>query len=561
MKIKYLGKIVGLFVFLFAVIINAKSQHVHKWEVYPIVFTANGKYSNPYAEIPVHKSEDLLSVTFKGIDGEAKDKTIEIAGFWDGGNEWKVNFAAPHTGIWKYASFSTDDGLNGIAGEIKVVEWSEEELKSNPTRNGFIRVREDGKNAGHYFEYDSGEPFLWIGDTWWNWTNRRIHFETFQKMVDNRAEKGFNVGQLFVPGNGWGRESSLLDESYSVLDTEHVRKVEQMISYANSRGITVWIHGWWSRPELDEKIGAEKMKRWWRYLIHRFGAYNVIWVLAGEYNMDNNAGFDLGFWKELGEMVKNEDPWTRIVSLHNTPPFWDGGAEAPQWSTGEVLHNEPWLDYNQSQSGHGKYANEMIPVIIEKEYKRKPAKPIVVTEPWYEFIEGNPTGKDVRLAAWGAVLSGAAGHTYGGGHVWLASVPEAPSRGGGPWPIEVGAEIESFDYEGAVSMQHLATFFKNVKWWEMKPYPDLVSDSPQPFCLANPGKEYVIYLRYGGMMHLDMGQAATGKQFTAYWYNPATGESTSKWQVQGGQKVQFTAPGMYPGALDYSDWVLHVFEN
>ncbi len=558
---KYLGKIAGLLFFLVAIMFNAKSQQVHRWEVYPIVFTANGKYSNPYAEIPIQKSGDLLRVTFTGTDGEAKDKTIEIAGFWNGGNEWKVNFAAPHTGTWKYTSFSTDDGLNGITGEIKVVEWSEKELKSNPVRNGFIRVREDGKNAGHYFEYDNGEPFLWIGDTWWNWTNRRIHFKTFQKMVDNRAEKGFNVGQLFVPGNGWGRESSLLDESYSVLDTDHARKVEQMIAYANSMGITVWIHGWWSRPELDKKIGAEKMKRWWRYLIHRFGAYNVIWVLAGEYNMHNNAGFNLGFWKELGEMVKNEDPWNRIVSLHNTPPFWDGGAEAPQWSTGEVLHNEPWLDYNQSQSGHGKYANEMIPVIIENEYKRKPAKPIVVTEPWYEFIEGNPTGKDVRLAAWGAVLSGAAGHTYGGGHVWLASVPEAPSRGGGPWPIEVGAEMESFDYEGAVSMQHLATLFKNVKWWEMKPYPDMVSDSPQPFCLANPGKEYVVYLRYGGMMHLDMGQAATGKQFTAYWYNPSTGESTSKRQVQGGQKVQFTAPGMYPGTLEYSDWVLHIYES
>jgi len=558
---KYLVKIVGLFVFLAAVIFNAKSQQLHKWEVQPIVFTANGQYSNPYAEIPDPKSEDLLRVTFKGVDGEAKDKIIEIVGFWDGGNEWKVNFAAPCTGTWEYASSSDDKGLNGVTGTIEVAEWSDEELEANPVRRGFIRVNRSGKNAGHWFEYADGEPFLWIGDTWWNWTKRGIHFETFQKMVDNRAEKGFNVGQLFVPGNGWGRESSLLDESYSVLDTDHARKVEEMIAYANSKGITVWIHGWWSRPELNEKIGAEKMKRWWRYLIHRFGAYNVIWVLAGEYNMHNNAGFSLDFWKELGEMVKNEDPWNRIVSLHNTPPFWDGGAEAPQWSTGEVLHNEPWLDYNQSQSGHGKYANEMIPLIVAGEYQRQPAKPIVVTEPWYEFVEGNPTGKDIRLAAWGAVLSGAAGHTYGGGHVWLASVPESPSRGGGAWPIEVGAEIESFDYEGAVSMQHLAAFFKKVKWWDMKPSPKLVTDSPQPFCLANPGKEYVVYLRYGGMMHLDMGEAAVGKQFSFYWYNPATGESTSERKITGGRKVQFTAPGMYPATLDYSDWVLHVFEN
>jgi hypothetical protein len=537
------------------------AQTLHTWEVFPITFNSEKTPENPYAAIPVNNGDDFLKVTFNGVSGEAKGYKLELTGFWNGGNEWRVNFAAPASGTWEYVSFSKDRRLNSKKGKIEVKDWSPAELEANPVRRGFIQVKQTGKNAGHLFEYTNGEPFLWVGDTWWNWTKRSIHFETYQKMVDDRADKGFNIGQLFVPGNGWGRESSLHDETYSTLDTEHARKVEQMIAYANSKGITVWIHGWWSRPELDEKIGAEKMKRWWRYLIHRFGAYNVIWVLAGEYNMHNNAGFDIDFWKELGELVKNEDPYQRIVGNHNTPPFWDGGAEAPQWSTGEVLHNETWLDYNQTQTGHGKYANEMIPVIIEKEYKRKPAKPIVVTEPWYEFIEGNPSGKDIRLAAWGAILSGAAGHTYGGGHVWLASVPESPSRGGGAWPIEVGAEIESFDYEGAVSMKNLASFFKNVKWWEMKPSPELVGDSPQPFCLANPGKEYVVYLRYGGMMHLDMGEASNGKQFTAYWYNPATGESTSKRQVQGGQKVQFTSPGMYPGTLEYSDWVLHVSEN
>jgi hypothetical protein len=63
------------------------------------------------------------------------------------------------------------------------------------------------------------------------------------------------------------------------------------------------------------------------------------------------------------------------------------------------------------------------------------------------------------------------------------------------------------------------------------------------------------------MMHLDMGETAAGKSFSWYWYNPATGESTSKRKVTGGRKVQFTAPGMYPGTLDYSDWVLHILSE
>jgi hypothetical protein len=558
----YIKPVLKVAVFLLVIFIftnQTKCQTIHKWEVFSISFESKNTSENPYTEIPATKSGDLLEVHFKGIEGEAKGKEFKMIGFWNGGNEWKVNFAAPFSGSWEYKSVSPDKRMNGKTGNINVINWSPEELKSNSTRNGFIKVKQSGENAGHYFQYADGEPFLWIADTWWNWTKRNIQFETFQKLVDDRAEKGFNIGQLFVPGNGWGRESSLLDKTYSELDTEHMKKVEQMIAYANSKGITVWIHGWWSRPELNKTIGEEKMRRWWRYLVHRLGAYNVVWVLAGEYNMHNNGGFKLDFWKELGKIVKSDDPYNRIVGLHNTPPFWDGGAEAPQWSTGEVLHNEPWLDYNQSQTGHGKYANEMIPVIIKKEYQRQPAKPILVTEPWYEFVEGNPTGQDIRLAAWGSILSGAAGHTYGGGHVWLGSVPEAPSGSGGTWPIEVGAELSSFDYEGAVSMQHLASFFKNINWWKLTPHPELVNDYPQPFCLAIPGKEYIVYLRYGGMINLDIGQNNTEKELSYYWYNPATGEATSKNSIKGNHTLQFVAPGIYPGSLKYSDWVLHVF--
>jgi hypothetical protein len=378
--------------------------------------------------------------------------------------------------------------------------------------------------------------------------------------VDDRSEKGFTIGQLFVPGNGWGRESSLLDETYSILDTDHANKVEEMIKYANSKGITVWIHGWWSRQDMEKNIGAEKVQRWWRYLISRFGAYNVVWVLAGEYNMYNYGGFPIDFWKDLGKLIKEEDPYERITGVHNTPPFWDGGAEAPQWATGSILHSETWLDYNQSQVGHGKYANEMIPGVVSEEYGRQPAKPIVVTEPWYEFIEGNPTGMDIRFAAWSAILSGAAGHTYGGGHVWLASVPEAPG-GGGSWPYEKGFDRTTFDYEGALSMKYLADFFRKINWWEMSPHPEMVKEYPQPFCLAKPGEEYVLYLRYGGVVKLTIDSKSASGTFAYQWYNPGTGKYYEIRKLQGKELLSFSCPESYPGVTNYKDWVLHIYKE
>jgi hypothetical protein len=405
-----------ILIFVFA---DANSQNsiLKAWEVFEIELKASSSFENPYLECIKEGEGAYAMAKFTGTSGPAANKTYEVPGFWDGNNTWKFRFAPPFGGTWEYETVSKDKGLNKKKGTIRVSDWTENEKEQNATRRGFIQVNQEEPRAGRYFVYSDGKPCLWVSDTWWAWTDRRITFESFKNVADTRSEQGFNIGQLFFPGNGWGRESSMLDRNYEVLDLAHIHNVEKMIEYANSKGITVWIHAWWSRKDIDENIGAEKMRRWWRYVVHRLHAHNVIWVLAGEYNMYNNGGFPLSFWNELGELVKAEDPYNRIVSVHPTPPTWGAGMEAPQWSTATVLHNQEWLDYNQSQCGHHLWSNQYTPEIIKEAYAQKPAKPIVITEAWYEFIKGNPSAKDIRFGAWTAFLSGAAGHTYGGGHL------------------------------------------------------------------------------------------------------------------------------------------------
>ena len=164
---------------------------------------------------------------------------------------------------------------------------------------------------------------------------------------------------------------------------------------------------------------------------------------------------------------------------------------------------------------------------------------------------------DIRFGAWSAILSGAAGHTYGGGHVWLASVPEAPG-GGGTWPFEKGFERTTYDYEGAVSMKHLASFFREIEWWNMAPHPELIREYPQPFCLANPGKEYIIYLRYSGSVKLVLSPANTSKTYIYQWFDPSTGTYYSEKKIQGKELMSFSCPESYPSVVNYKDWVLHI---
>ena len=529
---------------------GVQAQNARPWDVYEVKLEAKGEYSNPYVDGLPDSGTPLVQAVFIGAGGAARGMRYTLAGFWDGDKTWKVRFAPPAPGEWTWSTTSRDLGLNGAKGRFQCSEWTEAEKRENPARRGFIHVSKTGDRPGRYFEYADGTPFLWIGDTWWYWGKPGVLLKTFQRLADDRAAKGFTVGQISF-------EAMLDRTSYNLSNVEQLRKVEEMISYANSKGITVWINPWWSRKGQNQTAGEEKARRWFRYVMHRFGAHNVIFVLAGEYNMNNYGGFGLPFWKSIGAMVQREDPYHRIVGTHVTPPAWSGGAEAPQWSTGEVLHNEPWLDYNQSQTGHARWRNEIIPQVVAADYARKPAKPIVVTEPWYEFIAGNPTGMDIRFGAWSAILSGAAGHSYGGGQVWIVHVPEAPVRPG-TWPLDTSFETNTMDYPGAVSMGFLARFLKGIEWWKLEPHPELVSEYSARYCSAVPGSRYLVYLRYGGALKLDLRSSRETDQFEYTWIDLDQSKELTGGKVNGGALREFHTPEDYPSHMQLKDWLLHV---
>ena len=225
--------------------------------------------------------------------------------------------------------------------------------------------------------------------------------------------------------------------------------------------------------------------------------------------------------------------------------------------TAEVIHEEPWLDYNQSQTGHGRWRNELIPDITTAAYKRQPAKPIVVTEPWYEFIEGNPTAADIRFGGWSAMLTGAAGHSYGGGHVWRAHVPEAPASRGA-WPLELEFDRDTLDYPGAQSLSFMAKFLRGIDWWTLEPHPELVHENPLRYCGAVPGRQYVVFLRWGGTVRLDLRPSSPEQQFEYRWIDLVNEQVKRTGQTSGGDIREFNPPEDYPGVEQYKDWVLYV---
>jgi hypothetical protein len=518
--------------------------------------SSQAEFSNAYVETLPDGQEPFVQVAFTGVSGEAKGLRFTVPGFWDGGRAWIARFAPPAAGEWSYSASSTDRGLQGTKGAFTCIPWSDAERAANPLRRGFIRVARNGPRAGRYFAHADGTPFLWIGDTWWPWAKRGIPFERARQVIDDRAARGFTVGQMMFGANSAVR---LAGRDYNTLDFEAIHAAERFILYCNSKGITPWIMPWWSANNL-QTIGAEKLRRWTRYVVHRLSAYSVIWNVGGEYNMYNYGGMGLPFWKELGALMRREDAHGHMIGVHNTPPGWSAGemGDSAQWSTSAVLHEERWLDFNGSQPGHGKWRNELVPAIITADYARSPAKPTLITEPWYEFNEGSAPAMDVRFAAWSAMLSGAAGHTYGGGHQWWADIPDPslPARRDS-WP-RPPLTVDTLDFPGAVSMGFLAKFLGSIEWWKFEPHPELVLEYAQPLASANPGNEYLVYARYGGRLKLDLTAATKSDQFRFTWFDLTTSKEARSGIVPGGAIHPFRAPEDYPGALQYKDWLLHV---
>jgi hypothetical protein len=60
------------------------------------------------------------------------------------------------------------------------------------------------------------------------------------------------------------------------------------------------------------------------------------------------------------------------------------------------------------------------------------------------------------------------------------------------------------------------------------------------YCLANPGREYLVYLPDGGTTTVDL-SAASGP-LTVEWFNPQTGDSQNDEALTGGGKRDFKAP-------------------
>lgn len=504
--------------------------------MHELVFTAHKVHTSP---MNVH-----LTVTFAGPN----EAHIIVSGFWDGGKTWRVRFAPPSGGDWNYqtsAPESRDTGLDKQTGNFTAQPAS----GNNPlfSHGGFLRVSLHGR----YLTYSDGTPFFWLGDTWWFCPSTLCPIDSssnpdiksmFKDLVDTRRRQGFTVAQiLFVEPKNAVSIPSLHPEKWTTDDIHYWHNVDRYFAYANKKGLLLAAGIGFART-LDT-IDLKQLKLLWRYIIARYGAYAVTWIVTGEYNF-SNVDNRIRKFMQLASFIKSIDPYKRAMSIH---PWYSAAEKRQAW-------DKPWYDFIMLQGGHMTLA----PVsLYSQAYDHKPPKPILESESNYEGIYNTDESR-VRMTAYRAIQSGAFGYTYGSQGLWhpiLNEKDKAASNWGRPtlwW--------KALARPGSDDMAHLHALYKSVEWWKLVPYPGAVftikrlSEENRILTKAEGTRLFVIYYPPNISASLKTLLLGTdpGATYSASWFNPRSGK-TSPAQLARRLNNQMLPLPNRPGP---SDWVL-----
>jgi hypothetical protein len=306
----------------------------------------------------------------------------------------------------------------------------------------------------------------------------------------------------------------------------------------------IWDHGlvaaipaaWWGKTS-KAVFDIQWAKRISAYCAVRYGAYNSLWCLSGEYQYAfKDCGWTGESFRDLGRTVQSHNPYRHPLSIHPSSRLdWPAPHNC---QSSRPFHDASWLDHHWLQTGQS--IDRMHNIVTRSAENRAltPSRPVFCSEGYYDVAEDADQAYHARWQAWAAMLSGCAGYGHGAHGIWQFFDPADPKGETGkkdkrvvPWP-------EALQFEGSKSMQPIRSLLSRYPWWQLEPRRDwLLVDgqpSPQPtatdltppHCAALTGQLYLVYIPRGNASRELKLSNLNDKQYRGQWYNPRTSETT-----------------------------------
>ncbi len=511
---------------------------------------SSGKaYPDPFNDIE-------LDVVFTDPDSVE----VKVPAFWAGDQMWRIRYAASRAGTYKYRTVCSDtsnDDLHGQEGVVKVTPYE----GNNPLlRHGPLQIAENRR----YLEHRDGTPFLWLADTWWMGLVKRLRWpEDFQLLVADRLKKGFTVIQIvaglypdMAPFDERGANEAGFPwtEDYSRINPSYFDMADLRIQWLVQSGLVPCIVACWGY--FIDFAGVEAMKKHWRNLLARYGAFPVVWCMAGEGTMpyylapaDKRAELSADAktgWTEVARYLREIDPYHHPVTIH------------PSGSARETVADPAVLDFDMLQTGHGSWdsMSNTVNRVIDS-LASEPPMPVINGEVCYEGIGARSLQDVQRFAFWACVLSGAAGHTYGANGIWQVNTREKPfgpsphgmSWGNAPWE-------DVYQLPGSTQVGVGKSLLMRYPWWQFKPHPEWLSSHATkenhhaPYAAGVPREVRVVYIP--GFSSVLVKGIEPDICYRAFYMDPKDGEEIDLGEVAPDEDGSWQSPR----PPIFQDWVL-----
>ena len=447
-------------------------QHV----IVELSFTSGRAYADPFNEV-------TLDVAFTAPNG----RTLTVPAFWAGGQTWKARYASAQPGLHTYHTACSDAANADLHDQTGALDVTDAPGASPLEQRGHIRKAADAR----HLEHADGSPFFWLGDTWWMGFTTRLDWPAgFQELTADRVAKGFTVVQIVAglypdmepfderganeAGFPWARDFSTINPAY--FDAAD-RKVAHLVQ----EGLMPCIVGEWGY--FMDFAGEDVLRRHWRYVVARWGAYPVIWCVAGEALMnyyllhfDSKAEAEQHTaqlrekWSALARYIRGLDAFGNPIGIH------------PTQFGHEQVSDPTVLDVDMLQTGHSGYPTLTDSVnALEKALAHEPKLPVMVDEVNYEGIMESSREEMQRFLFWTSMLSGACGHTYGANGLWQFNTREKPygkSPHGSSWgdiPWQDAAQLP-----GSGQLGLGKRLLERYAWAQFEPHPEWVEPHSTP---------------------------------------------------------------------------------
>jgi len=466
-----------------------------------------------------------LTATFEHASGAR----IEcVPGFYNGDDEFVIRFSPTLEGQWRGKTESEDPVLSRIWLEPITVT-----PKVAPQAHGVV-----GLDPSHpqRFAWEDGTPFLYLGfECDWLFAYHQKDPAQCERHVELVANRGFNTFVMNIYAHtGFSDAASSFEgdvipdtiyappdmyvfggtndtPDHAHLNVDFFKDYDLMMQQLHKRGVVAHLMLQVQNKHVSWPArGSAADDTYWRYVVARYQAFgNVIWDIGKEsYNLLNETGSH-GYTIGRMALIRETDAYNHLVTVHD-PVAGSAGRVSAADTAADFVSDQIHL------ADVGRYNREAL------RRQQLLAKPYLNIEYGYELgIDDLKTYKSRTTAPWLDVLK----WTYA---LYLAGAYPCYYYSNTSW------DLIKFEPEppGWARYQILMALLEQLPFNKMQPANVLVG---RGYCLADPGKAYVVYLPDGGDADIDLtaircpigprGQLLESEHpITAGWMDITTGE-------------------------------------